>query len=179
MFRRCVVIWIGLLSLSAVVCRAERQLFAGHVVNTMFPAGTMTCVSPFTVATTAELTYTFSGTGAMLGPDHLTQSKYVFLLPKNDCELVITPAIDELVGLQIFHYPLSKCTNIKVYASEDGEWGDPLSGDAIEYKSTGSIEVTVPRDTYYLKIANSANSGFSILSIYYYTEHCNCFRYRP
>ena len=90
---------------------------------------------------------------------------------------VTTTRINELAEFQLAHYPPTKYEDLKVYVSTDGvSWGLPLSGDAITY-SAGTINVTVPRNNYYVRFRNNASTDVSILSIIWYQDHCNCFIY--
>ena len=128
------------------------------------------------VGTTDFVTYTCSGPKETLFG--FSNSKLIsILLPKNG-STVTTTKIADLVGLQIFHEPASGCESVKVYISLDSTAWELVSlPDTYTYSS---IDIpSIMHDSYYVKITNTANSTFSIRSITYFMEKCNCFRYVP
>lgn len=165
------------MSLCPAFCRAERQLWALHDFSGLLTAGNLTFSNSNKVGTTDTLVYTCSGTNA----EFTYTNDYVISLPKSGSTVVISPAISKLSRVVINHYQYSSCTNIKVYVSTDGtNWGSPISGSDIDYTSDrGTIDVTLPRRAYYIKIANTTTADFTIYRITYYTEDCNCFLYTP
>lgn len=170
------ILLVCLISLSPALCRADR-ITTSHNFHTMssdatkleFKNGNKTGITPL-------LTYTCSGTNATFG----VTGVFVGLQLPSSGGQVVTTRIDELAEFQIFHSPGSKCTSIKVYVSKDGSsWSAALSGDSIAY-SSGYINVTLPRNNYYVKIAATANiTEFYISGITWYQDHCNCFVYEP
>ena len=149
--------------------------------SSMASLGTLTFTLSNTVGTTDFVTYTCSGTNAEFGADHVYRTKISIRLPKNG-STVTTSRIDELKEILIKFYPSGEYRpNLRVQLSRDGEtWGDPLTGDKIDYTSTGDITVTIPRNNYYVRIRNnSSTKEVSIVSITYYQDHCNCFTYEP
>ena len=95
--------------------------------------------------------------------------------------MIISPAIDNLRGFDIFYGPASQIrTTIQVYLSTDGiSWGEPLTGEDIKYGKS-VINVTPPSGSYQIKIVDTNGSyDASITEIDYIIENCNCFRYVP
>jgi len=135
----------------------------------------ITVTNSYTTAETDLLTYQCSG-GAKFNKDHIYKSQWSFNLLDYG-STVTTTRINELAEFQLAHYPPTRYENLQVYVSTDGiSWGLPLSGDAITY-SAGTINVTVPRNNYYVRFRNNASTDVSILSIIWYQDHCNCFIY--
>lgn len=167
---------IALLSLYPAFCQAERQLWAAHNFSDLQAAGKLEFTGS-TIGTTPELTYTCSGTGAAFA---YTGADYVISLPNNGSEVVISPAISKLAGIYVtYSSPSSQCGNVKVYVSTDGiTWGEPIPNADIVCTSS-TIDVTLARRNYYVKIVHTKKADFFIGSIDYYTEDCNCFPYIP
>lgn len=165
---------IALLSLYPAFCQAERQLWAAHNFSDLKAKGKLEFTGS-TIGTTPELTYTCSGKGAAFA---YTNADYVISLPNNGSEVVISPAISKLAGIYITYGPSSQCGNVKVYVSTDGtSWGEIPNADIVCTSST--IDVTMNRRNYYIKIVHTTKADFYIRSINYYTEDCNCFPYIP
>ena len=158
-----------------MMVRAERT-GTKHDFQEMFTKSKITITNSNKTAETALTTYNCSGTNCTFAKDHLTGQRCSFkMLDKGST--VVTTRIDELVEFQIAHYPTSRYEDLKIYVSTDGtSWGDPLSGDAISY-SASAINVTVPRNNYYVRFYNNASTDVSIISIIWYQDHCNCFIY--
>ncbi len=166
---------IALLSLYPAFCQAERQLWARHNFSVLNAEGNLAFLNSNTVGKTDVLTYTCSGGGTFA-----FTSTYVISLPNNGSEVVISPAISKLAGIYItYSSPSSQCENVKVYVSTDGtSWGEPIPNADIVCTPT-TIDVTLNRRNYYIKIVHTKKADFYIGSIDYYTEDCNCFPYIP
>jgi len=146
-----------------------------HNFQDMVTKSEITVTNSYTTAETDLLTYQCSG-GAKFNKDHIYKSQWSFNLLDYG-STVTTTRINELAEFQLAHYPPTRYENLQVYVSTDGiSWGLPLSGDAITY-SAGTINVTVPRNNYYVRFRNNASTDVSILSIIWYQDHCNCFIY--
>lgn len=161
------------------LCRADRETVS-HVFHTMDKKTDLIFSNDNKTATTALLTYTCA-TGSEFARDHVYDT-YISAVLVASTGTVTTTQVKELTGFHIVHFPLAACTNVKVYVSKTGVFDGvlPLSGDNITYNSTGTIDVTIPRGNYYIKIVNTDGSNkFSIRSMYYYLDHCNCFEYVP
>ena len=133
-------------------------------------------------STTDAITYTCGGTSASkFGLDHVYKSVMSINLLNYGDYVIISPAIDNLRGVDIFYEPANEIRNtIQVYLSTDGiSWGEPLTGEDIKY-GKGVINVTPPSGSYQIKIVDTNGSyDASITEIDYMIENCNCFRYVP
>ena len=174
-FRYC---FLSVLLMTSLMAYAERTPI-DHDFNAI--VSTLSFANYNKIITSADMIYTCVGTNAAFAKDHLYNSKWSIKLPDRN-DKVTTTLIDELDAINIVHYPEDKpCENIKIYVSNDSiEWGDPLSGSQITYNS-GTIEATVPRDSYYVRIVNSGSSKpVSLIEIIYYQDHCpGCFLFKP
>lgn len=132
----------------------------------------------YRTATTSLLTYTCASESAF-GIDPVY--KEICAILNTSTDTLTTTQVKELTGFQIAHIPVAKCEKVEVYVSKTGVFDGvlPLSGDNITYNSTGTIDVTIPRGNYYIKIVNTDRNRFSIRGIDYYLDHCNCFEYVP
>ena len=133
-------------------------------------------------STKDAITYTCGGTSASkFGLDHVYKSVMSINLLNYGDSVIISPAIDNLRGFDIFYEPANEKRNtIQVYLSTDGiSWGEPLTGENIAY-AKGVINVTPPSGSYQIKIVDTNGSyDASITEIDYMIENCNCFRYVP
>lgn len=133
-------------------------------------------------STKDAITYTCGGKSASkFGLDHVYKSVMSINLLNYGDYVIISPAIDNLRGFDIFYEPASQIRNtIQVYLSTDGiSWGEPLTGENITY-AKGVINVTPPSGSYQIKIVDTNGSyDASITEINYMIENCNCFRYVP
>ena len=134
-------------------------------------------------STTDAITYTCGGkSDCKFWLDHVYNSAMSINLLNYGDYVIISPAIDNLRGFDIFYEPASQMRNtiIQVYLSTDGiSWGEPLTGENINYEK-GVINVTPPSGSYQIKIVDTNGSNdTSITGIDYMIENCNCFRYVP
>lgn len=175
-FRYC---FLSVLLMTSLMAYAERTSIS-HDFADMVSKSQLTATNSNKTITTADMIYTCVGTNAVFAKDHFYNSKWsIKLLDRND--KVTTTLIDELCEIDIVHCPEDKpCENIKIYVSNDSiEWGDPLSGSQITYDK-GSINATVPRDSYYVRILNNSTTDVSLIGIVYYQDHCpGCFLFKP
>ena len=179
MRRTIVYITLCLLTLCPLCANAQKW---GKVqeFQDMADKGTLTFAGYNKIGITDFVTYTCSGhKDAAFGlypPLPSIGGKVSIILPKNGT--VTTTKISDLVGLQIFHDPYSKCENVDVYISLDSAKWELVSVESTYQK--GSIDIpSIMHDSYYVKITNTTTSTFAIRSISYFMEKCNCFRYVP
>lgn len=151
-----------------------------HDFQSMVTKSELSTANSNTTILTDFVNYQCTGTNAKMWKDLASGQYWSINLPKGNTTYVTTACINELAEFQIVHYPTSTRPEIKIYVSRDGSsWGDPLTTDYVTY-SSGAIDVTVPRNNYYVRIKNtSSTSDVSILRIIWYQDHCNCFLYEP
>lgn len=140
-------------------------------------------VNKYASSTTDAITYTCGGTStSKFWLDHVYNYAMSINLLNYGDYVIISPAIDNLRGFDIFYEPANENRNtiIQVYLSTDGiSWGEPLTGENINYEK-GVINVTPPSGSYQIKIVDINGSyDTSITEIDYMIENCNCFRYVP
>ena len=160
--------------LSAATISAEAEVIT-HDFNAM-NGTTLQLTNSNLTGTTDLLTYTCSGS-AIFTLDHMNPigKKKICIYMPNSSSVFTTTAVEGLMQIHLSPYPPSKCENIKVYVSTDGtNWGDAISGDAIEYQNNGGIWANVPRGTYYIKVTNTTSDQVSIISIAYNISPCYC-----
>lgn len=164
-----------LLILSSAVCRADTERVE-HSFNSMTQPAELEFSGSNKIATTPLLTYTCSAT-AVFG---FVNPNIVLTLP-NAGDYVTTTRVNELNRIYILCNKTTTPSNIKIYLSKNGvDFGEALSGDGVEYTSSGTIDASFPRGNYYVKIVNDVkNNDIAIRRIDYYLEHCNCFEYIP
>jgi len=129
------------------------------------------------VATTSLTTYTCTGTNAKFWKD-ITYSTYISinLLDAND--FVTTSAIEDLSGIQIWHYPQTQRTNITLQLSRDSvHWTEPIVQDGM-YQNSWVNANFVPGN-YYVRLTNTDGTDVSLYKIIYRFGSCNCVLYIP
>ena len=172
------IVLLYLLSLSPVLCRAER-LSVTHDFSTMSSGESpaLVCTLSNTVGTTDFVTYTCSGTDAKFG-GAFDYSGLAINLPAKNAK-VTTTEISELVEIILSCYAAPK-TDIKVSVSEDNGSSWTLLTEGVTIDGGGSsIRVVLPRGDYCVRILNNTATNFSIKQIIWYRDHCNCFKYVP
>lgn len=104
------------------------------------------------------------------------------LTQQND-SVIITPAIEDLKGLQIYYYTNDATkVGMNIFISSDARTWRQLS-DSELLKAAGNVVATFSSGpgTYAVKIVNASSAkknGISIFKITYETDPCpNCFRY--
>ena len=164
------IICVSLLVLCAPHLRAETIT---HDFDALFKSTKLILTNSNKTGTTEEVEYTCGAGTERFWYDLVYSDKIAINLPNNGSE-VSTSVIENLTQVRISHYPNAECTNLKVYVSTDGtSWGDPLSGDAMEY-GLGTTFADIPKGNYYLKIANSSSAPFSIIEMRYTTDPSSC-----
>ena len=163
------------------LCRADRETVP-HVFHTMDKETDLIFSNSNRTAETSLLTYTCDSKSEFY-TDHVYGTNISAVLNTSTGTLTTTQ-VKELTGFQIAHWLEADSVKVKVYVSKTGTFGavalSRLNGDNITYNSTGIIDVRLPRGNYYIKIVNTDGSyKFSIRSMYYYLDHCNCFEYVP
>ena len=159
----------GALSISAIE----------HNFNDMFYDGTLEISNPYRVGVTALTTYNCSGdanTRFWMDLINPSESKKIALnMPNSTSVMTTSVAIEYLTGFMLQCYPTSTISNIQVYVSETGVFGDPVPAANITRESSGTIDVKLPKGTYYIKLTNTTSTAVSIYQINYYQMPCNCF----
>lgn len=159
----------GALSISAIE----------HNFNDMFYDGTLEISNPYRVGVTALTTYNCSGdanTRFWMDLINPSESKKISInMPNSTSVMTTSVAIEYLTGFMLQCYPTSTISNIQVYVSETGVFGDPVPAANITRESTGTIDVKLPKGTYYIKLTNTTSTAVSIYQINYYQMPCNCF----
>ena len=157
----------GALSISAIE----------HNFNDMLLASEIAFSNSNKTGTTDLTTYNCSGS-AVFGQDLInpSESKKISInMPNSTSVMTTSVAIEYLTGFMLQCYPTSIISNIQVYVSETGDFGDPVPAANITRASTGTIDVKLPKGTYYIKLTNTTSTAVSIYQINYYQMPCNCF----
>lgn len=163
-----------LISLSSAVCRAERIGILHNFHKMSSDTSEMKLTDSNHKAWTKLLTYTCTG-DAVFGAN---AGVICLNLPKNGSQFV-TSKVEDSYGFLVIHDPAAAKTNVKVYVSPDSVTWKQATGDSIDYKSTGAIDVKLPRGDYYFKVRNTKGSNpVYIRSITHFVDNCpNCFDY--
>lgn len=123
--------------------------------------------------------YTYScGANATFGA--ISSTTYLKLYNANDY-VTLSPAIDNLVELQIYHNTISGgATSVRVYISDDGStWGEPLPESRMTYRNS-YVLVKIPKGRHFVKILQTSGTpDVNISQITHTTTDCNCFEYIP
>lgn len=178
MKKRKHILLLLLFSLCTVMGYADRETVA-QSFNSMYPSE-LELSADYKTITTDKVTYTCTGGTTQFWLDHQFGTVYSIVLAES-VGTVTTTKVNELIGFQILSRPNSKNDKVKVYVSKDGvDFGTALSGDKITYDKSGTIDVSIPRGNYYIRIVNTnSSSKCSLTRIDYYLDHCNCFEYIP
>lgn len=163
--------------LSPAIGRAERQSVT-HDFNSdaAYPAKLKFSNSNLT-GTTPLLTYTCSG-GATFGKDLINSNDYkvIAINLASSGSTVTTTAADSIAVIDIYHFPASKCENIKIQLSRDSvHWTDYMDP---EYRN-GQIWLRTIPGKYHIRITNTTSTKVSIHEIRYSFGGCDCFLYIP
>ena len=127
--------------------------------------------------TTPLLTYTCTG-GAAFGKDLInpSASKEIAINLAFSGSTVTTTAADSIAVIDIYHFPTSKCKNIKIQLSRDSvHWTDYMDA---EY-GNGEIWLRTIPGKYHIRITNTTSTKVSIREIRYSFGGCDCFLYIP
>lgn len=176
MKRITTILLISISTLSSALCRAESVAIT-HDFNDMVSKSELTFPnrpSSYAVGETDLVTYTGSD-GGTFNLDG--SSRFIISLPNQNSVMQTSPAIENLVKVQLTHaYSSEPPTWIKVYVSEDNSSWTDVSSSAV-YR-TSDIDVTLPtKGNYYIKVENTKGSKrVDFLSWVYYYEPCHCLR---
>ena len=127
--------------------------------------------------TTPLLTYTCTG-GAIFGMDLInpSASKEIAINLPSSGSMVTTTAADSIAVIDIYHFPTSKCKNIKIQLSRDSvHWTGYMDA---EY-GDGQIWLRTIPGKYHIRITNTTSTKVSIREIRYSFDGCDCFLYIP
>lgn len=127
--------------------------------------------------TTPLLTYTCTG-GAIFDKDLInpSASKVIAINLASSGNTVTTTAADSIAVIDIYHFPTSKCENIKIQLSRDSvHWTDYMDA---EYMN-GEIWLRTIPGKYHIRITNTTSTKVSIREIRYSFDGCDCFLYIP
>lgn len=176
MKRIATILLISISTLSSAFCRAESVAIT-HDFNDMASKGELTFPNrpgSYAVGETDLVTYTGSD-GGTFNLDG--SSRFIISLPNQNSVMQTSPAIENLVKVQLTHaYSSEPPTWIKVYVSEDNSSWTDVSSSAVY--GTSDIDVTLPaKGNYYIKVENTKGSKrVDFLSWVYYYEPCHCLR---
>lgn len=174
MKRIATILLIGICTLSSARCRAESVAIT-HDFNDMVSKGTLTFPnrpSSYAVGETELVTYTGSGTSS--GTFDLDgSSKFQITLPNNGV-MQTSPAVENLVKVQLLFTNTTPSSNVEVWISTDNSsWTEITSSAAV---TSSAIDVTMPtKGNYFLKFVNKGAAVHFRTWIYYY-EPCHCLR---
>ena len=163
--------------LSSAICRAEKPPVTHDFnLDAAYPTKLRFSNSNYT-GTTPLLTYTCTG-GAIFGMDQInpSASKEIAINLPSSGSMVTTTAADSIAVIDIYHFPTSKCKNIKIQLSRDSvHWTDYMDA---EYKD-GEIWLRTIPGKYHIRITNTTSTKVSIREIRYSFDGCDCFLYIP
>lgn len=163
--------------LSPAIGRAEKQPVTHDFNSDAADPTKLRFSNSYLTGTTPLLTYTCTG-GAVFGLDLINPSaskKIAINLPSSG-STVTTTAADSIAVIDIFHFPTSKCKNIKIQLSRDSvHWTDYMDA---EYKN-GEIWLRTIPGKYHIRITNTTSTKVSIREIRYSFDGCDCFLYIP
>ncbi len=163
--------------LSPAIGRAEKQPVTHDFNSDAADLTKLRFSNSNLTGTTPLLTYTCTG-GAVFGLDLINPSaskKIAINLPSSG-STVTTTAADSLVVIDIYHFPTSKCKNIKIQLSRDSvHWTDYMDADYMD----GEIWLRTIPGKYHIRITNTTSTKVSIREIRYSFDGCDCFLYIP
>lgn len=163
--------------LSSAICRAEKPPVTHDFnLDAAYPTKLRFSNSNYT-GTTPLLTYTCTG-GAIFGMDLInpSASKEIAINLPSSGSMVTTTAADSIAVIDIYHFPTSKCKNIKIQLSRDSvHWTDYMDADYMD----GEIWLRTIPGKYHIRITNTTSTKVSIREIRYSFDGCDCFLYIP
>ena len=174
---------LALLLLCAAVCRAEGDSLKHEFHVMSKDASQLSFSSSDKVGVTPLVTYTCTGTNAKFGVDIRTgiapASKKICINLLDAGNFVTTSAIEDLAGIEIWHYPQTTCSNITLQLSRDSaHWTDAIIQDGM-YRATRIVASFVP-GRYYVRLTNTTSKSVSLYKIIYrFGSGCNCVLYIP
>ena len=135
-----------------------------------------------TVSGTLPLVYNCYA-NAVFGGDCVYGSVISLNLSQRGDSVIITPAIENLKGLQIYYYTTNASkAGMNIFISPDARAWRQVSEEKL-MKSSKSVTATFSFEpgTYAVKIVNASSTKYNCISIFqitYETDPCpNCFRY--
>lgn len=156
-----------------------------HVLNTQKKITFTNSNKTATVSGTLPLVYNCYANAAF-GFDLVHSEGYKVIsinLKQQGDSVIITPAIENLKGLQIYYYTTdASYAGMNIFISPDARTWTQLSEEEL-LKSPNSVMATFSSGpgTYAVKIVNASSTKYNCISIFqitYETDPCpNCFRY--
>lgn len=153
-----------------------------HVLNTQKKIAFSNDNKTATVSGTLPLVYNCYNTGDFW-VDCLYKSVISLNLKQKGDSVIITPAVDNLKGLQIYYYTTDASKAVmNIFISPDARTWTQLSEEELS-KYTNLVTATFSSGpgTYAVKIVNASSTQSNCISIFkitYETDPCpNCFRY--
>lgn len=169
---------------TALLCRAAVISYDHefHVLNTQKAIAFSNDNKTATVSGTLPLVYNCYNTGDFW-VDCLYKSVISLNLKQKGDSVIITPAVDNLKGLQIYYYTTDASkVGMNIFISPDARTWTQLSEEELS-KYTNLVTATFSSGpgTYAVKIVNASSTQSNCISIFkitYETDPCpNCFRY--
>ena len=171
-------ILFGMFILGCASCMAENDTIS-HDFHAMTPSK-ITYTNSNKVGTTAELVYTCaSGTSAVFGTETVYNSSTIAInLPTSSCYVTTSPAVDNMIGLEVWHYKEAGVAPVVYVSTEADPTWRPATGDTIVQNDAQVIRLTLPQNKYFVKVQNTTSGKkYSILKINYISRRpCNCLR---
>lgn len=161
--------------LSPAIGRAEKPSVTHNFHSDSVDPAKLTFANSYHTGITPLLTYTCTG-GAVFGLDAVSKSNTICMNLGGCGNTVTTTAADSIAVIDIYHFPVSKCENIKIQLSRDSvHWTDYMDP---EY-GNGEIWLRTIPGKYHIRITNTTSTKVSIREIRYSFGGCDCFLYIP
>lgn len=161
--------------LSPAIGRAEKPSVTHNFHSDSVDPAKLTFANSYHTGITPLLTYTCTG-GAVFGLDAVSKSNTICMNLGASGNTVTTTAADSIAVIDIYHFPVSKCENIKIQLSRDSvHWTDYMDP---EY-GNGEIWLRTIPGKYHIRITNTTSTKVSIREIRYSFGGCDCFLYIP
>lgn len=161
--------------LSPAIGRAEKPSVTHNFHSDSVDPAKLTFANSYHTGITPLLTYTCTG-GAVFGLDAVSKSNTICMNLGACGNTVTTTAADSIAVIDIYHFPVSKCENIKIQLSRDSvHWTDYMDP---EY-GNGEIWLRTIPGKYHIRITNTTSTKVSIREIRYSFGGCDCFLYIP
>lgn len=170
-------ILFGMFILGCATCMAENDTIS-HDFAALTASGGITYTNSNKTGTTAEIVYTCTGTNAQFYLDLIYNSTIAINLPSSPCNVTTSPAVDNMIGLEVWHYKEAGVVpEVYVSTEADPTWR-PATGDTIVQNDAQVIRLALPQNKYFVKVQNSTSGKkYSILKINYISRRpCNCLR---
>lgn len=163
--------------LGCATCMAENDTIS-HDFSALTASGKLTRSNSDKTGTTDEIVYTCTGTNAKIWLDLIYGERVSINLPSSPCNVTTSPAVDNMIGLEVWHYKEAGVVpEVYVSTEADPTWRK-ATGDTIVQNDAQVIRLTLPQNKYNVKVQNSTSSKkYSILKINYIKQRpCNCLR---